>query len=126
MLESCRNRLRIKAAGDRRMDRHIDGENQHAMCVTLTPGSTQACTRGNISWQSDIKIAIFFSCFFLLNVTARDFLASLFLCLSFSVTLSCLPFALPVNSQLIFLLTRTVMHFCLLNVLALPVLPPVL
>lgn len=62
----------------------------------------------------------------------RGFLAyltlSFFLFVSLSNSLShCsppLPSALPVNPLLIFLLTWTVMYFCFLNVLALPLLPP--
>lgn len=96
------------------MDRQMDAESQHVMCVILALSSAHACTQGNVSLrQSDIG-----TCFFLLNVTRRGFLAYLSLSLSFcpslSVTLlpSLLPSALPVNSQLIFLLTWTVMHFC--------------
>lgn len=78
--------------------------------------------------DSQILELRFFSCFILLHVTRGGVLGSLSLSFSLSlpVTLSCLPSALPVNSQLIFLLTWTVMHFCFPNVLALPLLPAVL
>lgn len=126
------NRLVTEGWKEGWMDRQMDIESRHVMCVILALSSAHACTQGNVSHrQSDIGTEVFLLFLFIECHTEGFSRISLSLllsvCLLLSVTLSCLlPSTLPVNSQLIFLLTRTVMHFCFLNVLALPLLPPAL
>lgn len=114
------------------MDRQKDMESQHVKCVMLP--SAHTWTQENVSHRRSDRIFTFVFFPFECHMGGFSHISLslyFFLLVSLSLPLSVLPFhppppALPVNSQRIFLLTWTVMHFCFLNVLALPPLPLIL
>lgn len=92
------------------MDRQMDIESQHVMCVTLALSSAHACTQGNVSLrQSDIGTEVFllslfiechaegFSRFSLSVPLSLSFSVPFFLSVSPSHSLSASPSSPPLS-----------------------------